>query len=100
MSIIINPNAPPRSQIDIIFDTMRVIAGYRTLFFDLEAAKQSDGVTPEATATELIRIEETQQKLMQEMVTFILYGADKNDGTNKQTPPAFLKDSAQGITKA
>lgn len=74
-SLIINPNEPkpkrpPQSMIQTIIDTMRVISNYRSLFFDLEAAKSNEGVT----ASDIIKLSDKQQDYMQEMVTFILYG--------------------------
>ncbi len=79
--IIINPNAPvtlKQDYVGTIFNTMRTIAGYRQVFFDLEAAKQSNGVN-EVTATDIEKICDAQQDLIQEMVDFILYG--ENNGS-------------------
>ena len=77
MSIIINPNAPPPqqrlSEIQVLVDTMRVIASFRREWLDLEAAKNGDGVT-EITASEILTISDAQRHILEDMCRFILYG--------------------------
>lgn len=106
MSRIINPNAPQKDPLQQILDTMRIIAQFRKSFFDLEAAKQCDGVTPPLTPEQIKRIEDEQQYMMQEMVTFILYGADNERRTNPSnsqrivtSPERSSKDNAQDPQK-
>jgi len=79
MSIIINPNAPQQpkqermSELQVLVDTMRVIASFRRKWLDLEAAKQGDGVT-EITASEILTITDAQRHILEDMCRFILYG--------------------------
>jgi hypothetical protein len=88
VSRIINPNAPPPRKadgLDTIIDIMRVIASYRKSFFDLEACKQHDGVSERLTPEQIDKVCEEQNKLMQDMVTFILYGAEAIGATNSKS---------------
>lgn len=91
MSVIVDPNAPRRSYIDTVFDTMRRIAGYREVYFQLHAAKQCNGVQ-EVTAADIERLTDAQQRLIQEMVEFILYGTVNNQS---QAPAPRIETGTQ-----
>lgn len=100
MSRIINPNAltprnPGKSALDSILHTMGTIAQFRKSFFDLEACKEG------LTATQLQRVNDEQQYLMQEMVTFILYGADNATRSTEHSaaPNTRIENNAQEPTE-
>ncbi len=102
MSRIINPNAPPTtSALEQIIGTMQIIARYRKSFFDLEVCKQSEGVLEPLTAKQVMDVENEQQRLMKDMVRFILYGEhnyERNTSDIKRiitSPEKTTKDNAQ-----
>ena len=100
MNRIINPNAPRKSTLDEIIDTMRVIAAYRLQYHDLRAMLQNDGVQEPLTATQIERIHQAMQAVAENLIEFIMYGANKNGSNTSNSeriiapPQDTTKDNA------
>jgi hypothetical protein len=93
MSRIINPNAPKRSALDDILETMRVIALYRQQYLTLEAGLNIDNLT----ATQIEDLHIRKERVAIELIEFIMYGAKKhgNHTSNSQAPTPRIEDNAQ-----
>lgn len=98
MSRIIDPNAPSKiNGLDFLIDTMRVIANYRKQYLDLRAMLQNDGVQEPLTTIEINRIHAAMEAVAENLLEFILYGADNDARSNdkSQAPAARIETGTQ-----
>lgn len=100
MNRIINPNAPPRSPLQDVLETMRMIAAYRQQYLNLRAMLQNDGVQKPLTATQIDRIHAAMQAVAENLLEFIIEGKvnhDSNTSDSKRivtSPQASTQDNA------